>query len=118
MQSTLYYDGSCPLCSKEIQFLQKHASDDLEFIDIQTLDDTRSDLPSREALLRRLHLDLGHQQWLTGLDATVHAWSYVPYGKAMKCLRWPGIRQLSDYIYAKWADKRYEKRIKCSESCV
>jgi predicted DCC family thiol-disulfide oxidoreductase YuxK len=116
VKDTLYFDGTCPLCSKEISLLKKLSKDQLIFADIQNISSTDTQLPSREALLRRLHLRLMNGEWLVGLDANVAVWSYTKYGFLFKILRWPLIGHIADRIYANWADNRYEKRYKCSQS--
>lgn len=92
--------------------MRKHTRKKIDFVDIHEhkLDETH---PSRELLLRRLHLRTTDSKWLVGLDANVHAWSYTPYGKILKVLRWPIIKTVVDCIYFKWADRRYTKRYEC-----
>ena len=112
MTDTLYYDGSCPLCRKEIKLLKKLAGGNLAFEDIHALPENGAK-PSKEALLKRLHLQINNDRWLTGLDANVYAWSKTPYGWLFKILRWPIIRQFADHMYQQWADRRYQKRYRC-----
>ncbi|MGH1485960.1 MAG: thiol-disulfide oxidoreductase DCC family protein [Cellvibrionaceae bacterium] len=116
MIDTLYYDGLCPLCRKEIKLLKRLSGDNLAFKDIHRSDKTESQ-PSKDALLKRLHLKTSNNIWLIGLDANVHAWSKTPYGWLFKILRWPIIRQIADRVYDLWADRRYKKRYECG-SCT
>lgn len=111
-KDALFYDGSCPLCRREIDLMRKYTHKKIDFLDIHEhkLDDTH---PSKKLLLRRLHLRKADGQWLVGLDANVHAWSYNSYGKILKALRWPIIKVAVDFIYFKWADRRYAKRYEC-----
>ncbi len=101
---TLYYDGKCALCSREIRFLKKHAKA-LHFIDIHTLEETH--LPDKVTLLKVLHLRKSDKTWLTGIDATVCSWQHTPYGYIMQILKWPIINIFTQYIYKYWANKRY-----------
>jgi predicted DCC family thiol-disulfide oxidoreductase YuxK len=114
-KDTLYFDGTCPLCSKEIALLKKLSKNQVIFADIHTLSFDNPSTPSRESLLRRLHLKRGTGEWLIGLDANVAVWSHTSYGFLFKILRWPIIRSIADSIYANWADKRYVKRFDCSK---
>jgi predicted DCC family thiol-disulfide oxidoreductase YuxK len=116
MKTTLFYDGSCPLCSKEIRWLKKMTANRLQFADIHQLDqqEKMDSYPSREALLRRLHLQTDDGQWLTGLDATVYAWSLTAFGLPFKLLRVRPLRYLTDAIYNRWADRRYRQRYQCA----
>ena len=112
LYSSLYYDGTCPLCSKEISVLKRLSNDSIEFVDIHQLNDKC--LPSKDALLKRLHLRKADGEWLVGLDANVYAWSQTPYGIFFKILRvWP-VRAIADFIYVRWADKRFKKRYECN----
>ncbi len=108
MKDQLFYDGLCPLCAKEIRLMKKHCANHIEFIDIH-----ESSAPNKEALLKNLHIQLASGQWLVGPDANIHAWSYTKFGRLLACLRWPLIKQCVDFIYYKWADRRYQKRYGC-----
>jgi predicted DCC family thiol-disulfide oxidoreductase YuxK len=114
-KDTLYFDGTCPLCSKEIALLKKLSKNTVVFADIQNLSFDNPATPSQESLLRRLHLKRASGEWLIGLDANVAVWSHTSYGFLFKILRWPIIRNIADKVYANWADKRYEKRFACSK---
>ena len=112
MTPSLYYDGNCPLCSKEISVLRHLSKNRLDFIDIHQVKD--GNLPSKDVLLKRLHLRKSNGEWLVGLDANVHAWSQTPYGIFFKVLRiWP-VRAVADALYVRWADQRYKKRYECN----
>lgn len=111
---TLFYDGNCPLCAKEIKTLRKLQQGHLIFADIHQQTPGNNDLPSREALLRRLHLKTWTGEWVTGLHANVRAWSHTRVGFAFKPLLWPGIHPIANRIYQQWADRRYDKKYACS----
>ena len=111
---TLFYDGQCPLCAKEIRTLRKLQRGNLIFADIHEQRDDSANLPSHEALLRRLHLMTWTGEWVIGLPANVRAWSHTPFGFLFKPLLWPGIFQIASRIYGKWADKRYERKYACA----
>ncbi|MCH8498850.1 MAG: DUF393 domain-containing protein [Marinobacter sp.] len=110
---TLFYDGSCPLCRREIRLLRRLQRGDLAFADIHAQTPHSDRRPGREALLRRLHLRLGDGRWLIGLEANVHAWSHTRYGVMFRPLLWPGIRSLAEGIYQRWADRRYQRKYAC-----
>lgn len=110
---TLFYDGSCPLCSKEIRTLQALQKGHLIFADIHQQAPEHRQLPSREMLLRRLHLMTWRGEWVTGLHANVRAWSHTRFGFLFKPLLWPLIHPLANRIYESWADRRYDKKYAC-----
>lgn len=74
---TLFYDGQCPLCAKEIRTLRKLQRGNLIFADIHEQHDGSSNLPGHEALLKRLHLMTWTGEWVIGLPANVRAWSHA-----------------------------------------
>ena len=106
--ATLYYDGRCPLCQKEMAKLEQYKSDQLQLADIHNLDDAVG-LPDKDTLLRTLHLRLPDGQLLTGVDANVTAWGYTDRGKWLHWLRWPLVRPLADLCYGYWAAWRYRR---------
>ncbi|WP_404366650.1 thiol-disulfide oxidoreductase DCC family protein [Marinobacter sp.] len=113
---TLFYDSQCPLCRREIKTLQRLQSGGLTFSDIHRPAESGASLPSRESLLRRLHLLKADGNWAVGLEANVQAWSHTPLGWLFRPLLWPGIRAIAGKIYERWADRRYERRYAC-DSC-
>lgn len=111
MPATLYYDGQCPLCAKEIAILRKINRGNLHFEDVHTLLEYTED--TRQKMLKVLHLKDANGQWLMGADATVAAWSHTPYGWLFKPLRWPVIGSVVDLVYQAWAKRRYHKLYEC-----
>ena len=111
-KDTLYYDGSCPLCSKEIHHLQRLQQGGLVCLDIHS--NLPSGLPKdKEKLLNILHLYTANGKCLTGLDATVTAWQHTSAGWLFRWLRWPVIRFIADPIYLRWANRRFSKKYDC-----
>ena len=110
---TLFYDGQCPLCRREIATLRRLQDGGLEFADIHEQVETATLHPSREMLLRRLHLRSNNGAWVTGLRANVRAWSHTRYGFFFRPLLWPGLFFIATSVYERWADRRYAKRYAC-----
>lgn len=108
---TLFYDGQCPVCAREVRALRRLQTGQLLLADIH--DQRNQALPDREILLRRLHLMTWTGEWVTGLHATVRAWSHTPLGFLFRPLLWPGIYQLAAPVYARWADRRYQRKYAC-----
>lgn len=104
---TLFYDGSCPLCSREIKHLSQRKRPSLNLINIHAMTE---EYPlgniTKQELMARLHLRSAEGHWLTGLDATVAAWGHTNLGWLFAPLRWPLIKQVSDWCYDKWAANR------------
>jgi len=102
---TLFYDGLCPLCSREIVHYRNHAPDGaVLFLDITD--------PNFDAAKHRLDLDALH--WLihvkvgdevrTGVDAFLTLWEAIPrYRWAARLGRVPGVQLLLSLGYALFA---------------
>ncbi|MDX1802401.1 MAG: DUF393 domain-containing protein [Marinobacter sp.] len=112
---TLYFDGQCPLCAREIRTLQRLQRGGLTFSDVHRQPEAASDeLPGREQLLRRLHLRRADGRWEIGLRATVRAWSHTRVGWLFRPLLWPGLYTVADWVYRRWADRRYDRKYACA----
>jgi len=105
MKNELFYDGHCPICAHEIKFLARFKDEKLQLIDIHS-NNNQQHHKTKHELLAVLHLRTDKGVWLTGLNATVAAWQHTPFGIFFKMLRWPLIKQCSDWLYTKWASKR------------
>ena len=93
--------------------MKRLSNDGIDLVDIHQVND--NDLPSKDSLLKRLHLRKADGEWLVGLDANVYACSLTPYGILFKILRvWP-IRLIVDFIYNRWANQRFKKRYECNK---
>ncbi len=107
-QDTLYFDGSCPLCRREMRHLARLKSERLILQDIHDVPES-DDIPDKAALLQSLHLRKnGH--WVTGLDANITAWQYTRIGFLWQWLSWPLIKPVAAWGYRVWATRRYAKR--------
>lgn len=98
---TLYYDGDCPLCAREIRWLRQHASAQrLRLVDISQTDFHPASIgKTRQALQNRLHAHFADGQWLTGLDATLWSWRAAGLGRWATPLTWPALRPLLELAY-------------------
>lgn len=98
---TLYYDGSCPLCAREIRLLrQRAARQRLQLVDISQPGFQASALGlTQQALQERLHAHFADGQWLTGLDATLWSWRAAGMGAWAAPLTWRPLRPLFELGY-------------------
>lgn len=104
---TLYYDGQCPLCLREIDRLRQATSDSVAFSDIHSLP---QDAPfAREQLLQTLHFQTADGELLTGLDANLHVWRHTRFGCLLGWLNWPLIGPVARRAYKAWASWRYRR---------
>jgi predicted DCC family thiol-disulfide oxidoreductase YuxK len=107
MENTLFYDGNCPLCAKEITLLKRFKDSSLHLVDIHSIGHTTIALTKTKVeLLSVLHLKSSDNSWQSGVDASVTAWGHTPFGWILRPLRWPVIKTVVDWLYYKWADNR------------
>lgn len=100
-KDTLYYDGSCPLCSAEISKLKKLSNGGLELKNIHELNEGDVDI-NKALLLSRLHLKTADGEWITGLKANIGAWQHTSFGPLWRMLDWPMINWVSHWCYEAW----------------
>ncbi|NOH73197.1 DUF393 domain-containing protein [Vibrio pectenicida] len=105
---TLFYDGTCPLCVKEMRSIRhKDTHSQITTVDIYSeafstypyIDPTEAD--------KILHaIDENGKLWL-GLDAAYRAWHILGRGWMYAPLRWRFIKPLADRLYLYFANNRY-----------
>jgi predicted DCC family thiol-disulfide oxidoreductase YuxK len=111
------YDGSCPLCTKEIALYQKlEASEPIAWVDVS---DPQQALPpgtSQQQLMQRFHVRTAHGELLDGAAAFVHLWAQLPGWRHLATLsRCPGALPLMNaayHVFLRWrpALQRWAKR--------
>lgn len=77
---TVYYDGSCPLCDREIKFYRTMAgSRNVTWRDVTSVpSNDLIDGPSRQAALRRFHVRTAEGELLSGAAAFSKLWLSLP----------------------------------------
>jgi predicted DCC family thiol-disulfide oxidoreductase YuxK len=79
VKTTVYFDGSCPLCRAEIgHYRREDDTGALAFVDVS---DTVAPLPSgltRQHAMERFHVLEGNGQLLSGAVAFVSVWRRLP----------------------------------------
>ncbi len=99
---TVYYDGACPLCRREISLYQGlKGAEDVDWVDVSCQDGAccAQDL-SREKALKRFHIRDKHGQLASGAAAFAELWMAFPGWRwAGRILALPGIRHVADIAY-------------------
>ncbi len=98
---TLYVDRSCPLCAREVRWLERQADPTrLRLVDISAAGFDPAglgvDLPQ---LRRRLHARSASGIWLTGVDATYWSWRLAGHGRWAAPLGWRPLRPVLRLAY-------------------
>jgi predicted DCC family thiol-disulfide oxidoreductase YuxK len=105
---TLFYDGLCPLCAREIAHYRRLLSDEeAGFLDITDPDfDARQHGLDPAAVHRVMHVKVGDEV-RTGVEAFLAIWDAIPrYRWAARLGRLPGVRPLLSLGYAAFARLR------------
>lgn len=106
---TVFYDGYCPLCVKEMLQLSQHDKHGaLCLVDINS-DSFSEKFPdiNKQKASQVLHGKTREGEVLLGLDTTYRAWSLVNKHGWLRVLRWPVIRVIADFFYLVFARNRY-----------
>lgn len=126
---TLYFDGGCPLCAREIKLLSARATPDrLLFVDIS---DEAFDAKSLGLTLGQmessLHARFDDGTWVKALDATLWSWRAAGLGIWAAPLSWRLTRPLLNLgyrLFCRWRPHlawlpHPDGSVRCrDESCV
>lgn len=85
-QLTVYFDGACPLCRREINIYRSlRGADSIAWVDVSSQHNEQlgSDL-TRDAALKRFHVRRHDGRLASGAAAFAHLWMALPL------LSWPG----------------------------
>lgn len=99
--ATVYYDGSCPLCTAEIgHYAARDAEERLRFVDVSSAGaDLGPDLTRSEAM-GRFHVRRPDGALLSGASAFVAIWQALPGWRwAARIARLPGVTPLLEVAY-------------------
>ena len=113
------FDGSCPMCSREIAFYRRRkGSANLDWVDIsrETDTDTRFGI-SQDDAMQRFHVRDRDGNWQTGAFGFTELWSHFHAWRLLAAaLRKSRLLPLIDKAYDKFA--RWRLRRQCKDgSC-
>ena len=115
---TLLYDGECPLCSREIEFLERRdgsvGSIGFDDISAPSFEPSRYGLEP-DALIARMHGVLSDGSVVEGLEVFRRAYRAVGLGWLLAPTGWIGVRRIADWVYSVFARNRH--RFRCGDSC-
>lgn len=74
---TIYFDGACPVCRREIAYYEARTGSDVQYCDVTAEACPAPDLRRDEAL-RRFHARLPDGRLVSGAAAFVALWERVP----------------------------------------
>jgi predicted DCC family thiol-disulfide oxidoreductase YuxK len=110
---TVFYDGKCGLCRREIEHYKRIAANDVfEWVDITIAPQPFTALGYRVSDgLKVLHVQDTKGRMHQGVAAFITIWQHLPRGwpLAAKILRIPLLLKLAEKIYILFAAWRYKK---------
>lgn len=116
---TVLYDGSCPLCRREIGVYRGlPASEPIDWLDVSA---TGAALPTntdRQALMARFHVMRADGTVLSGAAAFVALWATMPGWRWLAKLgRLPGATACLEWLYCRFLRVRpwLQKAVKAAE---
>jgi len=123
---TIYFDGECPLCRREIDFLARRdapararGAGRLRCVDIAAPDFDAAGR-SRADLMARIHGRLPDGTWVEGMEVFRRAYAAVDLGWLLAPSRWPLVGRLFDAAYRWFARHRLRLtgRTDCEGACA
>ncbi len=119
---TLFFDGDCPLCRREIDLLRRIDRDGrVELVDIARPSFLSPDPGvTREDLMARIHARRPDGRWLEGMDVFRAMWEAVGWGWLLAPTGWPILRPIFDASYRWFARNRLRLtgRADCDIACA
>lgn len=98
---TVYFDGSCPLCTREISYYQAQVgAQAISFVDVSLPDAELGPGLERAQSLARLHVRDSAGQLVSGAAAFVSVWRSLPrFSWLARIARLPGVLLLLEGGY-------------------
>ena len=101
IKSTVYFDGSCPLCQAEVgHYRNEDHAGVLCFVDVSDPDALLPDGLTRRQAMERFHVRAGNGALLSGAAAFVEVWALLPRWRwAARAAALPGVMRLLEISY-------------------
>lgn len=105
---TLYFDGACPVCSREMRHLKKKDKKGLlSFVDISEPDfDPAKYNRSYDDFMKQIHAVLPDGTVVIGMEVFRQAYKRIGHGWLLFPTKLPVIKQIADFAYAVFARNR------------
>ena len=113
---TVYYDGKCGLCRREIEYYKRVApADRFVWLDIATDPAGLADLGITQSdALRRLHARDASGTMFVGVAAFIAIWQGLNYWRYLAMIvNLPLLKPLAAFAYDRFADYRFSRLTHC-----
>lgn len=112
----VFYDGKCNMCSKEINYYRKISPSgifDWQDVNFNNNDLINEGIKTSDAL-KLLHVIDTNNKLHIGIDAFIVIWKNLKYWNTVaKLVALPIIKQISHFIYIKFAKWRFNRLTHC-----
>lgn len=114
----VFYDGECPLCTREIDMLRKRdRAMRIVFTDIAARGfDAASVGLDHDALMKRIHARLPSGELIEGVEVFRRLYTAVGFGTLVAVTRLPVVSQGLDLAYALFAKNRLRLTGRCAKT--
>lgn len=116
----VFFDGGCPLCLREIQFLKRRDRHGrIKFTDIDAPDFAPESYgKTYDELMAKIYGRLPDGTWVAGVEVFRRLYSAVGFGPFVVLTRLPVIAQIMDLAYRIFASNRLRLTGRCAaQSC-
>ena len=116
---TVYYDGKCLLCNREINYYKSISNKNtFKWLDIANHpNELKSIQITQSDALRYLHVKDEFSKMHIGVDAFIVIWKNLRYWRLLAIIiSIPVIKHFSMFIYKKFANYRFSKLSHCQIS--
>lgn len=118
-KTIMFYDGGCPLCSREVAHYRRiDINDNVTWLDISAEPDVleQHNIGYTEAM-KHLHVSNTKGEIVRGAYAFHALWQALPrYRVLARIVSFPGILWFMDRVYSQFAKRRFAKRMACVKS--
>lgn len=114
---TVYFDGACPLCTREVNMIRRRAlNGDISFVDIAASSFSATDVGiSHSRLMAEIHGRLPDGELIRGVEVFRQMYARIGYAAPVTVSRIWGIRHLLELAYRIWAKNRLRLTGRCDE---
>lgn len=117
MKTAMFYDGGCPLCSREVAHYRRiDTRQAVDWIDIfSDPESLEAHSIEYESAMKHLHVRTPQGEIVRGAYAFHELWKALPgYRYLAKVTSLPGVLPLLDKVYDRFAERRFKKRMACA----
>tara|TARA_B100000579_G_C22576012_1_gene731201 strand:- start:405 stop:788 length:384 start_codon:yes stop_codon:yes gene_type:complete len=120
MKFEVFFDGDCPLCMREIRFLQylDRNRGKILFTDITdpNFDPIKQTGLTMDTLMAEIFGKMPNGELVTGMEVFRQLWGAVGLGFLFAPTKWPGLKPAFDSLYQTFAKNRLRLTGRCTDN--